>query len=141
MTAVGIDFGTTNCVLAEFKGGKPQAVPIDTPPGDWAQMGFDKVLPSVFAIQSDPNAAVREQEPGPTRTRWATRFVRGLILTSRPLSFATQTEPKAPTAPQGAFPVVIVATICGGAPPVAVSERTAAVEAARIRRMPSLHRG
>lgn len=50
MTAVGIDFGTTNCVLAAFTGGKPEAVPIDTPPAKWAQMGFDKVLPSVFAL-------------------------------------------------------------------------------------------
>ena len=50
MTAVGIDFGTTNCVLAVFTGGKPEALPIDTPPADWAQMGFDKVLPSVFAL-------------------------------------------------------------------------------------------
>jgi molecular chaperone DnaK (HSP70) len=51
MTAVGIDFGTTNCVLAAFTGGKPEAVAIDSPPADWAQMGFDKVLPSVFALK------------------------------------------------------------------------------------------
>ncbi len=50
MTAVGIDFGTTNCVLAAFTGGKPEAVAIDSPPADWAGMGFDKVLPSVFAL-------------------------------------------------------------------------------------------
>lgn len=50
MTAVGIDFGTTNCVLAVFSGGKPETVAIDSPPADWAQMGFDKVLPSVFAL-------------------------------------------------------------------------------------------
>jgi molecular chaperone DnaK len=50
MTAVGIDFGTTNCVLAAFTGGKPEAVAIDSPPANWAQMGFDKVLPSVFAL-------------------------------------------------------------------------------------------
>ncbi|MEO8425271.1 MAG: Hsp70 family protein [Actinomycetota bacterium] len=50
MTAVGIDFGTTNCVLAAFADGKPEALIIDTPPSDWAQMGFDKVLPSVFAL-------------------------------------------------------------------------------------------
>ncbi|MEX0754986.1 MAG: Hsp70 family protein [Actinomycetota bacterium] len=50
MTAVGIDFGTTNCVLAAFTGGKPEVVPIDSPPADWAQLGFDKVLPSVFAL-------------------------------------------------------------------------------------------
>lgn len=52
MTAVGIDFGTTNCVLAAFSGGKPEAVAIDTPPAEWAVLGgFDKVLPSVLAFR------------------------------------------------------------------------------------------
>jgi molecular chaperone DnaK len=50
MTAVGIDFGTTNCVLAAFRSGRPEAIIIDSPPDEWAQMGFDKVLPSVFAL-------------------------------------------------------------------------------------------
>jgi molecular chaperone DnaK len=52
MSAVGIDFGTTNCVLAAFTD-KPEAVAIDSPPAEWAQMGFDKVLPSVFALNGD----------------------------------------------------------------------------------------
>lgn len=50
MTAVGIDFGTTNCVLAAFTAGRPEPIAIDAPPAEWAQMGFDKVLPSVFAL-------------------------------------------------------------------------------------------
>src|SRR5687767_14250893 len=51
MTAVGIDFGTTNCVLAVFSDGKPEPVAIGSPPADWAKLGgFDKVLPSVFAL-------------------------------------------------------------------------------------------
>jgi molecular chaperone DnaK len=53
MTAIGIDFGTTNCVLATFSGGKAEALAIDTPPANWAQMGFDKVLPSVFALDGE----------------------------------------------------------------------------------------
>jgi molecular chaperone DnaK (HSP70) len=53
MTAVGIDFGTTNCVLAAYTGGKPEAQIIDTPPADWAGMGFDRVLPSVFALNAE----------------------------------------------------------------------------------------
>jgi molecular chaperone DnaK (HSP70) len=52
MTAFGIDFGTTNCVLAAFAGGAPEAVAIDTPPDDWAVLGgFDKVMPSVLAFR------------------------------------------------------------------------------------------
>lgn len=50
MTAFGIDFGTTNCVLAGFRSGRPEPIAIDTPPAEWAEMGFDKVLPSVFAL-------------------------------------------------------------------------------------------
>jgi molecular chaperone DnaK (HSP70) len=53
VTAVGIDFGTTNCVLAAFTAGKPEPITIDTPPDDWARMGFDKVLPSVFALNGE----------------------------------------------------------------------------------------
>lgn len=53
MTAVGIDFGTTNCVLAAFTQGKAQPQVIDSPPDEWAGMGFDKVLPSVFALNGD----------------------------------------------------------------------------------------
>jgi molecular chaperone DnaK (HSP70) len=53
MTAVGIDFGTTNCVLAAYTGGRPEPQVIDTPPFDWADIGFDKVLPSVFALNGD----------------------------------------------------------------------------------------
>ena len=51
MTAVGIDFGTTNCVLAKFSAGRAEAIEIDTPRDmEWAEMGFAKVLPSVFAL-------------------------------------------------------------------------------------------
>ena len=50
MSSVGIHLGRDHCVLATFTSGKPEAVPIDSPPADWAQMGFDKVLPSIFAL-------------------------------------------------------------------------------------------
>lgn len=52
MTAVGIDFGTTNCVVSTFGSDGPEPLKIDTPPGDWATLGFDLVLPSVFAMES-----------------------------------------------------------------------------------------
>lgn len=51
MSAIGIDFGTTNSVLAAFTTGGPEVVAVDTPPADWADIGFDKVLPTIMAVQ------------------------------------------------------------------------------------------
>jgi len=53
VSSIGIDFGTTNSVLAQFVGGRAEAVPIDAPPGEWAELGFDRVLPSVYARGED----------------------------------------------------------------------------------------
>lgn len=50
MTAIGIDFGTTNSVVAAYTSGGPETLEIDTPPGDWADLGFAKVLPTVFGL-------------------------------------------------------------------------------------------
>jgi molecular chaperone DnaK len=47
----GIDFGTTNSVLAQWNGRSVDVLPIDAPPQDWADMGFDKVMPSVLGIE------------------------------------------------------------------------------------------
>lgn len=52
MTAFGIDFGTTNSVLAASTGTLMDTISLDTPPGDWAELGFDKVLPTVLAENS-----------------------------------------------------------------------------------------
>jgi molecular chaperone DnaK (HSP70) len=49
MTHFGIDFGTTNSVLARAGGSGIETVPLDEPPGDWAELGFHKVLPTVLA--------------------------------------------------------------------------------------------
>ncbi|MFN3219826.1 MAG: Hsp70 family protein [Acidimicrobiales bacterium] len=49
MTAVGIDFGTTNSVVATWNGRHGEALSIDTPLGEWERLGFDRVMPSVFA--------------------------------------------------------------------------------------------
>lgn len=49
MTAFGIDFGTTNSVLAATNGMSMETVALDTPPGDWSELGFDRVLPTVLA--------------------------------------------------------------------------------------------
>lgn len=50
MRPFGIDFGTTNSVLAQWTGTEVEVLPIDEPPGSWANMGFNKVLPSVLGI-------------------------------------------------------------------------------------------
>lgn len=49
MTAFGIDFGTTNSVLACTTAHGLETVALDQPPVDWAELGFDRVLPTVLA--------------------------------------------------------------------------------------------
>ncbi|MGW4210926.1 Hsp70 family protein [Lentzea sp. NPDC004789] len=51
MNPFGIDFGTTNSVLAQWNGRSVDVLPIDDPPGAWKEMGFDKVMPSVLGIE------------------------------------------------------------------------------------------
>lgn len=55
MTAIGIDFGTTNSVAAYYGSSGVEIIPIGEPPADWAALGFDKVLPSVVAIDDNRN--------------------------------------------------------------------------------------
>ena len=50
MTAIGIDFGTTNSVVAAYTPTGPEILEIDSPPADWADLGFGRVLPTVFAV-------------------------------------------------------------------------------------------
>lgn len=56
MNAIGIDFGTTNSVVAAHSGGDADVLPIDHPPVDWANLGFDKVLPSVLGVGLEQEA-------------------------------------------------------------------------------------
>ena len=53
MTAVGIDFGTTNCVVSAFDGGNTEPLRISSPPLEWGELGFDRLFPSVFGIEGD----------------------------------------------------------------------------------------
>ncbi len=53
MVAFGIDFGTTNSVLASVSGGEVSTVALDEPPQEWAELGFGKVLPTVIAQNGD----------------------------------------------------------------------------------------
>lgn len=49
MTAIGIDFGTTNSVVAVHNGSRVEVLDIDQPPPMWEPYGFARVLPSVMA--------------------------------------------------------------------------------------------
>lgn len=49
MTAFGIDFGTTNSVLASANGTQIETVALDSPPAEWAELGFDRILPTVIS--------------------------------------------------------------------------------------------
>lgn len=53
MTAIGIDFGTTNSVVAVKSAEGIEVLPIDKAPAKWAPYGFDNVLPSVMARDAD----------------------------------------------------------------------------------------
>lgn len=49
--AYGIDFGTTNSVLARLTAAGVETVPLaDGLPPEWANLGLDRVLPSAFAL-------------------------------------------------------------------------------------------
>lgn len=48
MASIGIDFGTTNSVVANYAAGALSVLSIDEPPAEWAAVGFDRVLPTVF---------------------------------------------------------------------------------------------
>lgn len=50
MAAVGIDFGTTNCVVSIFESGEINTVRIGEPPLEWGELGHDLLFPSVFGL-------------------------------------------------------------------------------------------
>ena len=50
MSTFGIDFGTTNCVVARYNAGTIDVLPLDQPPPAWASAGLDRLLPSVVAV-------------------------------------------------------------------------------------------
>jgi molecular chaperone DnaK (HSP70) len=55
MTTAGIDFGTTNSVLSIWTPSGVEVIDIDTPPLEWEQMGFAKVMPTIIAADSSGN--------------------------------------------------------------------------------------
>jgi molecular chaperone DnaK len=67
MNPFGIDFGTTNSVLAMWNGTAVEVLAIDEPPVAWARLGFGQVLPSVLGVRPTDEitfgwAAKRQQE-------------------------------------------------------------------------------
>ncbi|MFD0167778.1 Hsp70 family protein [Streptomyces decoyicus] len=54
MTATGIDFGTTNSVVAQWSGGDVEVLPLDAHhlDADWRRPGFDYLFPSVVGMSS-----------------------------------------------------------------------------------------
>ena len=48
--AFGIDFGTTNSVVARLRKRGLEVLRVDDPDSDWAQLGFDKVMPTVVGV-------------------------------------------------------------------------------------------
>ena len=50
MTSFGLDFGTTNSVLAHYDGTHVEVVSIDEPPVEWDRLGFARLLPSVIGV-------------------------------------------------------------------------------------------
>lgn len=50
MSAVGIDFGTTNCVVSVFENNEISTVRIGEPPLEWGELGHDLLFPSVFGL-------------------------------------------------------------------------------------------
>lgn len=53
MSAVGIDFGTTNSVVAHWTSSGAETLKVDQAPPDWEVFGFDNLMPSVFAHAAD----------------------------------------------------------------------------------------
>ena len=53
MTAIGVDFGTTHCVLAQYGSGAVEAIALDEAPAEWEALGLHRVLPSVVAMGPD----------------------------------------------------------------------------------------
>ena len=50
MAAIGIDFGTTNCVVSIFENDEINTVRIGEPPLEWGELGHDLLFPSVFGL-------------------------------------------------------------------------------------------
>lgn len=82
MTAVGIDFGTTNSVVAKWTAQGVDVLEIDEAPGEWALHGFSRIMPSVFATAPD----------GTARFGWQAKRAESRPFEAVKRLFATQQE-------------------------------------------------
>lgn len=59
MDSVGIDFGTTNSVMAIYKNGQPEVIQLSGSSSglsaDWEALGFGSVVPSLYALDKSNN--------------------------------------------------------------------------------------
>jgi molecular chaperone DnaK (HSP70) len=79
MTSYGIDFGTTNSVLARVTDGRLTTLPlVDEIPIAWADHGFDRVLPSAFTMT---DGVPTFGWPAKTRTGRRVEAVKRLLAT------------------------------------------------------------
>jgi molecular chaperone DnaK len=84
MKAVGIDFGTTNSVVASWSpnGVEVLDLDVDNLAGEWGELGFNRIMPSVFAYE----------ESGNTKFGWAAKRHPGNRFEAIKRLFATQQE-------------------------------------------------
>ena len=82
--AYGIDFGTTNSVLARATADGTEAIVLDDQlPGEWLGTGFDKVLPSVIGFD----------QAGQPIFGWRAKTLEGAKLEAVKRLFATERRP------------------------------------------------
>lgn len=91
MTPFGLDFGTTNSVLAYFDGTRVQVVPIDQPPAEWATLGFDRVFPSVIGVT--PSNELTYGWNAKRQTSGKVEAVKRLLATDDEVSLGSLTLP------------------------------------------------
>jgi len=82
MAAIGIDFGTTNSVVALHGSNGTEVISIDEAPFEWAPYGFDDLFPSVMATKED----------GRLEFGWAAKLSTGDKFEAVKRMFATQLD-------------------------------------------------
>jgi molecular chaperone DnaK len=90
VTTIGIDFGTTNCVAAIQRESLVEVLQLDSPPIEWEPYGFGRVMPSVFAHESDSRLTFGWE----AKTSSGNRFeaVKRLFATQQDLAFGVDGE-------------------------------------------------
>lgn len=91
MISYGIDFGTTNSVLACVSGGRVATLPlVDEIPIAWADLGFDRVLPSSFTVT---NGVPEFGWPAKTRVGHRVEAVKRMMATDDVVPVGTALVP------------------------------------------------